>query len=80
MRKSGDEISIYGRIIKLADVYDAMISKRPYRDPMPPADVIEYIMAMNGSEFDPKLVEVFYAGWLSIRRAVKWNFLMAEWQ
>ena len=36
MRKSGDEISIYGRIIKLADVYDAMISKRPYRDPMPP--------------------------------------------
>ena len=61
MRKSGDEISIYGRIIKLADVYDAMISKRPYRDPMPPADVIEYIMAMNGSEFDPKLVEVFLA-------------------
>ena len=65
MRKSGDEISIYGRIIKLADVYDAMISKRPYRDPMPPADVIEYIMAMNGSEFDPKLVEVFLR-WVAV--------------
>jgi len=42
-----------------------MISKRPYRDPMPPADVIEYIMAMNGSEFDPKLVEVFLR-WVAV--------------
>lgn len=65
MRKSGDEISIYGRIIKLADVYDAMVSKRPYRDPMPPADAIEYMMAMNGSEFDPKLVEVFLR-WVAV--------------
>lgn len=33
--------------------------------PMPPADVIEYIMAMNGSEFDPKLVEVFLR-WVAV--------------
>lgn len=59
MRKSGEEITIYARIIKMADVYDAMTSKRPYRSQMSPSDAVEYIMAMNGSEFDPQLVEVF---------------------
>lgn len=65
MRKSGDEISIYGRIIKLADVYDAMTTKRPYRDPMLPSDVLEYVMAGNGSEFDPQLVALFVR-WIAI--------------
>lgn len=65
MRKSGDEISIYGRIIKLADVYDAMTAKRPYRNPMLPSDVLEYVMAGNGSEFDPQLVALFVR-WIAI--------------
>lgn len=65
MRKSGDEISIYGRIIKLADVYDAMTAKRPYRNPMLPSDVVEYVMAGNGSEFDPELVSVFVR-WIAV--------------
>lgn len=65
MRKSGDEISIYGRIIKLADVYDAMTAKRPYRNPMLPSDVLEYVMAGNGSEFDPQLVSVF-VHWIAV--------------
>ncbi len=65
MRKSGLEISIFARIIKLADVFDAMTSKRPYRDMLPPSDAIEYIMAMCGSEFDPKLVEVFLK-WVAV--------------
>lgn len=59
LRKSGDDIILYARIIKLADVYDAMISKRPYRDALAPSDAVEYIMAMNGSEFDPMLVDIF---------------------
>lgn len=65
MRRSGDDISLYGRIIKLADVYDAMISKRPYRNALSPSDAIEYIMAMNGTEFDPQLVDVFVK-WVAV--------------
>lgn len=65
LRKSGEEISIYARIIKMADVYDAMLSKRPYRDALPPSDAVEYIMAMCGSEFDPQLVDVFVK-WVAV--------------
>lgn len=59
LRKSAEEISLYGRIIKIADAYDAMTSKTPYRKSMQPADAVEYIMAMAGVEFDLKLVNVF---------------------
>lgn len=65
LRKSGDDISIYGRIIKLADVFDAMTSRRPYRTALTPSDAVEYVMAMCGSEFDPQLVEIFLR-WVAI--------------
>ena len=64
-RRSGSEISLYARIIKLADVYDAMTSVRPYRDVLSPSDAVEYIMAMCGSEFDPELVEIFLK-WVAV--------------
>ena len=59
MRKASDEISLFGRIIKIADSYDAMVSKTPYHKPIVPSDAVEYIMAMAGVEFDPKLVIQF---------------------
>ena len=59
MRRSGSEIPIYARIIKLADVYDALTSKLPYHEPVPPSEAVEYIMANAGAEFDPELVDVF---------------------
>ncbi|MDF3000581.1 MAG: hypothetical protein K0Q48_700 [Bacillota bacterium] len=55
----GDKISWYGRIIAVADVYDALTSDRPYRKAMLPSDAMEYIMASTMSLFDPKVVEVF---------------------
>ena len=57
--KSGDDIPLYARIIKVTDSYDAMISKRPGREQLSPADAIEYMMAMAGAEFAPKLVNIF---------------------
>ena len=57
--KSGKDIPLYARIIKVTDGYDAMISKRPGREQLSPADAIEYMMAMAGSEFDPELVNIF---------------------
>ena len=55
----GEEIPLVGRIVCMADVFDALMSKRPYKDPWPIAEVIEYIISESGKTFDPKLVEVF---------------------
>ena len=65
LRRSGENISIYARIIKVADVYDAMTSKRPYHDALSPSDAVEYIMAMNESEFDPAIVDIFLK-WVAV--------------
>ena len=59
--KSGDEIPLFGKLIKLVDVYDALTSKRPYHEAQTPSDAVEYLMAMNGIEFDPKVLVVFLA-------------------
>lgn len=55
----GDNISWYGRIISVADVYDALTSDRPYRKALLPSDAMEYVMAYTTTQFDPKVVEVF---------------------
>jgi HD-GYP domain-containing protein (c-di-GMP phosphodiesterase class II) len=57
--KKGDDISLFARIIGVADCYDAIISKRPYHDPILPSDAIEYIMGGSGFLFDPEVVRVF---------------------
>ncbi len=59
LRRSGEEIPLYGRIIKVADSYDAMVSNRPFHKQIQPNDAVEYIMAMIGVEFDPKIVNLF---------------------
>ncbi len=55
----GDNISWYGRIISVADVYDALTSDRPYRKAMLPSDAMEYVMASTKIQFDPRVVDVF---------------------
>ncbi|MBC3804777.1 HD domain-containing protein [Acetobacterium fimetarium] len=55
----GDEISLFGRIISIADVYDAMTSDRSYRKAIIPSEVIEYIMGNSETIFDPELVDIF---------------------
>lgn len=59
MQKTGEEISIIGRIIGIADVYDALTSVRPYRKPLLPSEAMEYIMANGGIMFDVKLTKIF---------------------
>jgi HD-GYP domain-containing protein (c-di-GMP phosphodiesterase class II) len=54
-----EAISLYGRIIAIADVYDAMTSDRPYRKGIIPSEVIEYIMGCSNTLFDPDLVNLF---------------------
>ncbi|MGI6402852.1 MAG: HD-GYP domain-containing protein [Oscillospiraceae bacterium] len=52
------KISIYGRIIALADVYDALVSRRPFRAPKFPPEAMEYIQSKSGTMFDPEIVAV----------------------
>ena len=59
MRKSGSDIPLYARIIKLADTYDALTSRLPYHEAFSPSEAVEYVMANAGAEFDPDLVDVF---------------------
>jgi len=56
----GEKISLFGRIIAIADVYDAFISDRPYRKGVLPSEAIEYIMAFCGTMFDQHLVKFFF--------------------
>jgi putative nucleotidyltransferase with HDIG domain len=53
------EIPIFGRIIAVADVYDALTAKRPYRRPIKPFEAIEYIMGGVGTSFDCDVVKAF---------------------
>jgi len=54
----GEEIPEYARIICVADAYDAMTSKRSYRDAMPQFKVREEIKRGRGTQFDPRIADV----------------------
>lgn len=55
----GDKIPVYGRIITIADVYDALTSQRTYRKAWSSSDVIEYMMGEVQTHFDYELLKVF---------------------
>jgi putative two-component system response regulator len=56
----GENIPLQGRIMAIVDVYDALISVRPYKDPIPPDQARTIIEAGKASHFDPALVDVFF--------------------
>ena len=58
---SGEDIPLAGRITALADVFDALSSKRPYKLAMPVDKCFQEIKRASGTHFDPKLVEAFLA-------------------
>ncbi|MCL2741136.1 MAG: response regulator [Oscillospiraceae bacterium] len=55
----GANIPLEGRLMAIADVYDALISKRQYKDPMPHEKACAIIEEGSGTHFDPALIEVF---------------------
>ncbi len=56
---AGEDIPISGRIVALADVYDALISKRVYKDAWDEDEVLAYLRQQAGTQFDPDVVEAF---------------------
>jgi putative nucleotidyltransferase with HDIG domain len=59
----GDEISLGGRITMLADVYDALGSKRCYKEAWPADDIRLFITQQRGIKFEPRLVDILIANW-----------------
>ena len=58
--KKGKEIPVMGRIVALADVYDALRSNRVYKNAWNEEDTLQEMRALAGSKFDPELVDVFF--------------------
>ncbi|MBW7900927.1 MAG: two-component system response regulator [Rhodocyclaceae bacterium] len=58
---AGDAIPVSARLMALADVYDALISRRVYKDAMPPAQAAAIIGEGRGTHFDPDVVDAFFA-------------------
>jgi putative two-component system response regulator len=55
---SGEDIPLEGRIMAIADVYDALVSERPYKKPLSHEQAMDIIGKDSGTHFDPKIVEV----------------------
>jgi HD-GYP domain-containing protein (c-di-GMP phosphodiesterase class II) len=64
----GEEIPLAGRIVALADVFDALSSRRVYKDAWTEDYVFTEIKKMKGCKFDPELVDIFFAVLPSIRQ------------
>jgi putative two-component system response regulator len=58
-----EEIPLAGRICAVCDVYDALVSPRPYKDAWRPSDALAEIASLSGRHFDPELVEAFLELW-----------------
>lgn len=56
---SGDKISLMARIVSITDAFQAMVSQRPYRDPMTGYTAMRAILSDNGRRFDPEILKVF---------------------
>jgi len=58
--KKGDEIPLFGRIVAISDVYDALCSRRAYKDPWDEHRILEEIQSLSGRHFDPEIVDAFF--------------------
>lgn len=55
----GEEIPLWGRIVAVADAYDAMVSDRPYRPALSHEQAVDILRAERGRQFDPTVVDAF---------------------
>ena len=60
VRLKGEEIPIYGRVVAIADVYDALSCRRAYKEAWKPEEVEEEMRNSAGTHFDPNLIEIFF--------------------
>jgi HD-GYP domain-containing protein (c-di-GMP phosphodiesterase class II) len=68
--KKGEEIPIFGRVVALADVFDALSSERVYKEAWDESQVLDTIEEEAGRQFDPELVEIFFSS-LNVLRSIQ---------
>jgi HD-GYP domain-containing protein (c-di-GMP phosphodiesterase class II) len=59
--KKGEEIPLFGRIVAVADVYDALRSRRSYKEPWDEDRIMSEMRTLSGTQFDPALIEAFFS-------------------
>jgi len=64
---AGEKIPLEARIVAVADVFDALTTRRPYKEPFTFEDSIDILKQGRGAHFDPAIIDVFFAD-LSIFR------------
>jgi diguanylate cyclase (GGDEF)-like protein/PAS domain S-box-containing protein len=62
-RLKGTDIPLAGRVTAIADVLDALLSKRPYKEPWTSEQVVAYFREQRGGQFDPQLVDLMLQHW-----------------
>ena len=67
----GKEIPLFGRITGICDVFDALISERPYKKPWPVGKTLEKIREESGTAFDPELASLFVRSEPELRKMVE---------
>ncbi|MFP4347596.1 MAG: HD-GYP domain-containing protein [Desulfococcaceae bacterium] len=72
--KKGDEIPLFGRIVALVDVYDALSSARVYKEAWNEARVLDTLEKEAGAQFDPELVDIFFSS-LDMMRAIQDRYI-----
>ncbi|MGD8776757.1 MAG: HD domain-containing protein, partial [Syntrophobacterales bacterium] len=71
--KRADEIPLFGRIVAIADVYDALSTKRAYKEAWAEADILTTMEQGAGQQFDPNLIEVFFSS-LDVFRSIQHRY------
>ncbi len=70
-RKKAEEISAFGRVVAIADVYDALSNRRSYKEPWGEDQVLETLLADSGTHFDPDMIDAFFESLDVIRSIAK---------
>ena len=65
--KKAEKISIYGRIVAIADVFDALVSERPYKKAWSFEEALAYLQKERGEHFDPVLIDIFFENIETVR-------------
>jgi HD-GYP domain-containing protein (c-di-GMP phosphodiesterase class II) len=69
--KKGEEIPIFGRVVSIADVYDALSEKRVYKEAWTQEEVLAEIKKESGKKFDPEIVDIFFDVYTQIKSISK---------
>jgi len=65
---AGEAIPLHGRIVAVADVFDALTSERPYKNAWTLEAAVDYLRAGSGTHFDPQCVEALLSQWPDVLR------------